>query len=83
MTESSLISWPANLIEPEVTAYREALAQAGIPLEVLVGGEVRIDYRYPVALDSGKLYVTGLESTSGAVGAEGPIYQVDLTSVLR
>jgi protein-tyrosine phosphatase len=29
-------------IEPEVTAYREALAQAGIPLEVLVGGEVRI-----------------------------------------
>ncbi|MCA9521894.1 MAG: hypothetical protein KC609_13010 [Myxococcales bacterium] len=34
--------------------------------------EIRIDYRYPTVLDDGTLFVTGLESTSGAVGAQGP-----------
>jgi hypothetical protein len=44
--------------------------------------EIRIDYRYPVVLDSGKLFVVGLTSTSGATGAEGPNYMVDFASLL-
>lgn len=44
--------------------------------------EIRIDYRYPVVSESGQLAVTGLTSTSGAVGADGPIYSVDLSQVL-
>jgi hypothetical protein len=39
---------------------------------------LRVDYRYPVVTDSGSLYVTALESESGAVGADGPVYRVDL-----
>jgi hypothetical protein len=33
-------------------------------------------YRYPVLLEDGSLFVQGLESTSGATGAEGPVYRV-------
>lgn len=44
--------------------------------------EVRVEYRYPVILDNGTLFVTALESESGSVGAEGPIYQVDLANIL-
>ena len=33
-------------------------------------GGARAPYRYPVALPTGSLYVTGLLSTSGSVGAE-------------
>ena len=40
---------------------------------------VRIEYRYPTVLDNGMLFVTGLASESGSVGADGPIYRVDLT----
>jgi hypothetical protein len=43
-----------------------------------VSGGDRITYRYPVVLDSGLLFVTGLTSSSGSVGADGPIYQVSL-----
>ena len=39
----------------------------------------RIEYRYPTVLDNGLLFVTGLTSESGAVGADGPVYRVDLT----
>lgn len=35
-----------------------------------------IVYRYPVLLENGKLFVQGLESTSGATGAEGGWYEV-------
>lgn len=45
--------------------------------------DVRITYRYPVALKSGALFVTGLESSSGSVGADGPIYRVDLAAALQ
>jgi hypothetical protein len=45
--------------------------------------EVRISYRYPVVLESGMLYVTGLTSYSGSTGADGPVYRVDLNAVLR
>ena len=38
--------------------------------------EVRIEYRYPTIVDSGALFVVGLTSTSGSVGADGPVYQV-------
>jgi len=44
--------------------------------------DVRVDYRYPVVLDNGTLFVTALESESGATGADGPIYQVDLANIL-
>jgi len=43
---------------------------------------LRIDYKAPVALDDGTAFVVGLTSTDGAVGADGPTYQVDLTAVL-
>ncbi len=45
--------------------------------------DLRVDYRYPVALDDGTAFVTGLTSTSGAVGADGPTYKVDLTGILH
>jgi len=44
--------------------------------------DLRIDYRYPVALDSGTLFVTGLTSTSGATGADGPTYRIELAAIL-
>lgn len=47
------------------------------------GGSPRITYRYPVALTNGSLFVTGLTSESGSVGAAGPIYRVELTTVLQ
>lgn len=40
--------------------------------------ELRIVYVRPAVLDDGSLFVTGLESTSGAVGADGPIWRVAL-----
>jgi len=36
-----------------------------------------ITYRYPVLLENGKLVVLGLESSSGATGADGSWYLVD------
>jgi hypothetical protein len=45
--------------------------------------DMRISYRYPVVLEDGTLYVTGLTSYSGSVGADGPVYRVDLNPSLR
>ena len=45
-------------------------------LEPNVAG-YRVDYRDPVVVDEGTLYVTGLVSTSGAVGSSGPVFRVD------
>jgi hypothetical protein len=45
--------------------------------------DLRVDYRYPVALDSGEMFVTGLTSTSGAVGADGPTYKIDLRTIVQ
>lgn len=45
--------------------------------------DLRVVYRYPVVTENGHLYVTGLESTSGSVGADGPIWEVDLASLLE
>lgn len=36
--------------------------------------EIRIEYRYPAVTSEGVTYVVGLTSTSGSVGADGPIY---------
>ncbi|HUJ60208.1 MAG TPA: hypothetical protein VLX92_16995 [Kofleriaceae bacterium] len=44
--------------------------------------DLRIDYRYPVVLDDGTLYVTGLTSNDGAIGADGPTYAIDLATIL-
>jgi hypothetical protein len=48
-----------------------------------VRADLRIDYRYPVALDNGELFVTGLTSTSGATGADGPTYKLDLRAIVQ
>lgn len=40
--------------------------------------ELRTVYRYPVVTTNGFLFVTGLQSASGSVGADGPIFRVDL-----
>ena len=39
---------------------------------------LRTEYRYPVTLDDGACYVVGLQSTSGSVGADGPVFRVPL-----
>jgi hypothetical protein len=36
----------------------------------------QVQYRYPVALDDGTAFVTGI------VGAEGPTYKLDLNGIL-
>lgn len=38
--------------------------------------DLRVVYRYPTPLENGALYVVGLESTSGSVGADGPTWRV-------
>ena len=43
--------------------------------------DLRIDYRFPVALADGTLFVVGLTSNDGAEGAEGPTYEIALSSV--
>ena len=45
--------------------------------------ELRTVYRYPTVTTNGVLFVTGLQSTSGSVGAEGPIFRVDLALALK
>jgi hypothetical protein len=37
----------------------------------------RLTYRYPQIVRSGDIFVQGLFSESGAVGADGPIYRVE------
>lgn len=44
---------------------------------------IRVDYRYPVALDDGTAFVTGLTSQSGSVGADGPTFKIDLNPILK
>lgn len=44
--------------------------------------DVRVVYKDPVVLENGTLFILGLESASGSVGADGPVYRVDLTSIL-
>jgi len=80
----------------DIARYRDwfvYVAQAGVFAYNLDDGElrpvllsprdgVRIDYRYPGATTDGSLFVTGLTSTDGAVGADGPLYRVDLTRTL-
>lgn len=44
--------------------------------------DVRVVYKDPVVLENGTLFILGLESASGSVGADGPVYRVDLASVL-
>lgn len=48
-----------------------------------ISDSLRVDYRYPVALDDGTAFVTGLTSNDGATGADGPTYQIDLNGILK
>jgi len=52
----------------------EPLADSSQP--AWAGDHLRIEYRYPTLVDSGDLFVVGLTSTSGSVGADGPVYRV-------
>lgn len=63
----------------QVGVFRHDLATgATVPLALSpVDGPVRIDYRDPVWLDSGRVHVIGLTSTSGATGATGPVYLLE------
>jgi hypothetical protein len=45
---------------------------------LLNGRDNSVVYRYPVILDDGSAFVQGLESQSGATGADGPLYRVDI-----
>ena len=44
--------------------------------------DLRIDYRFPVALDDGTVFVTGLTSNDGAIGADGPTYMIALPPIV-
>jgi len=45
--------------------------------------DLRIDYRFPVALADGTLFVVGLTSNDGAEGADGPTYEIALPSIVQ
>jgi hypothetical protein len=66
-----------------IFAYNLATrAIAPILLEIAQPGEARVSYRYPLALSDGRLFVVGLTSASGVVGADGPVYEVDLNAAV-
>ncbi len=44
---------------------------------------LRVDYRYPVVLANGTAFVTGLTSTDGSVGADGPTYKLSFASLAQ
>ena len=48
-----------------------------------ISDALRVDYRYPVALDDGTAFVTGLMSTSGLTGADGPTFKLDLNPIFQ
>jgi hypothetical protein len=78
--EQDLALWGERLVyggAAGIFLYDPAQAQVTpVLLEPRTGP--RVDYRYPVVTDSGSLFVTGLTSDSGAVGADGPVYRVEL-----
>jgi hypothetical protein len=39
--------------------------------------DLRVTWRDPVMLENGTLFATGLESESGSVGADGPVWRID------
>ncbi|HEY1551272.1 MAG TPA: hypothetical protein VGG28_25765 [Kofleriaceae bacterium] len=43
--------------------------------------DLTIDYVQPVVLDDGTLFVTGLTSNEGDEGADGPVYEIALSSI--
>jgi hypothetical protein len=46
-------------------------------------GSVTIQYRYPVVLTDGSLFVTALTSNDGTTGAEGPVVRLDLANLIQ
>jgi len=41
-----------------------------------------LEYRYPVVLSDGKLFITALSADDGSTGADGPTLEVDLTGLM-
>jgi len=64
-----------------VFAYRLGPGDVAPILLEPLDAPVRVEYRNPQVLSDGTLFVQALESESGSVGADGPIYRVE-TEVL-
>ena len=45
--------------------------------------DIRVTWRGPVILDDGTLFVTGLESESGSVGADGPVWMIEHPALMQ
>ena len=45
--------------------------------------DIRVTWRGPVILDDGTLFVTGLESESGSVGSEGPVWMIEHPALMQ
>jgi hypothetical protein len=75
-------AWIVYIGQSGVFAYNRETADVAPILLSPIDADVRISYRYPVVLSDGTLFVTGLTSTSGATGADGPVYRVELGAVL-
>jgi hypothetical protein len=54
-----------------------------VVLEDREAGDVRVTWRDPVLLENGVLFATGLESESGSVGADGPVWRIDDPNLLH
>jgi len=74
--------WFVYVAQSGVFAYDLARGEVRPILLSPRDADLRIDYRYPAITMDGSLFVTGLTSTTGAVGAQGPLYRVDLGHVL-
>jgi|GEM_PF-1704256 len=72
-------SWVVYTANSGIFAYNlTTKTVAPILLTPVDDDNLRTEYRYPVTLDDGACYVVGLQSTSGSVGADGPVFRVPL-----
>ncbi|MHB8417321.1 MAG: hypothetical protein ACYDCL_04545 [Myxococcales bacterium] len=59
--------------------FRFDLGSGTVTPVLLNGPDAQVIYRYPTPLADGSLFVVGLESSDGATGADGPIFEVKLS----
>ena len=62
--------------------HRDTHAVAPVLLQPIGDPQHRTDYRSPVALSDGTMYVVGLMSDHGDIGADGPVFETDLKKTL-
>ena len=80
MRQADTLFGLASLSKPVTDMQNDAITPV---LLSPISDSLRVDYRYPVALDDGTAFVTGLTSNDGATGADGPTYQIDLNGILK